>query len=125
MSRAVGGLLYLLQARQVTRGGGDSIALGICPACGRNVTLSRANSIGARCSYDGAQFNKQGELIWHSGRRPDGSYWRMIRCIVDGCTRLVQDSGAAEQLIRSMASARQHGRWQTYQRKHEQLHRLG
>lgn len=41
---------------------GSVITLGVCCQCGRKLTLSRANRQGARCPYEGAQFNREGGL---------------------------------------------------------------
>lgn len=61
---------------QVTRGAGDTITLGHCGACGRKLSLSAANKTGARCRYDGAQFNAAGELLYFSGRNSYGTTWK-------------------------------------------------
>lgn len=55
--------LRLLHPYPFVRGCGDSIMLGICPVCGRNVTRSSANRIGGTCRFDGSQFDAAGNLV--------------------------------------------------------------
>ena len=54
--------LSILHPYRVPRGGG-TITLGICPCCGRILRQARANKTGARCDYDGAQFDADGRFI--------------------------------------------------------------
>jgi hypothetical protein len=58
----------LLKPVEFQRGLGDTITLGTCCICGRNVTPAMANKTGGRCRYEGAQYDKTGTLI-HDGRR--------------------------------------------------------
>lgn len=54
---------------------GNDVALGRCPLCGRNVTRSMINKTGARCKYEGAQFNRAGTLLYCGAR---GKPWNSI-----------------------------------------------
>ena len=40
--------------------------LGLCSMCGRKTRLSGANRVGARCHYEGAQFDRTGSLLWNA-----------------------------------------------------------
>lgn len=65
--------IRLIDSYPIMRGVGDTIRLGICPLCGRNVTRSRANRRGGKCRYDGSQFNAAGYLVWHRLKPSDSA----------------------------------------------------
>lgn len=43
---------------------------GVCGACGRNLTLGSSNKTGARCRFDGAQYDRAGNFLGFNYRRP-------------------------------------------------------
>lgn len=51
---------------------GMPITLGVCPLCGRSLTKSAANKTGARCRFDGAQFDRDGRFIYDASTKPNG-----------------------------------------------------
>lgn len=53
----------LLDPYTVQRAGGDTLTLGRCPLCGRQIPLSRATKSGSTCRYEGAKFNLEGVMI--------------------------------------------------------------
>lgn len=55
---------------RVSRGGGDSIILGDCGMCGHRLSLSGANLKGARCRYEGAQYDKDGRYLYAAHTDP-------------------------------------------------------
>lgn len=55
---------------KVRRGGGDEVTLGLCGMCGRKLHLSGANKKGARCRYEGAQYDKNGILLYAAHNKP-------------------------------------------------------
>lgn len=55
--------LQLRLIQMVTRGAGDTIAIGKCGKCGRHCSLASANKTGARCRSCKTQYNASGVAL--------------------------------------------------------------
>jgi hypothetical protein len=69
--------------------------------CGRKLHLSKANKKGARCPYDGAQYDfVTGELLYHAATPPQRYRVTEVRayevkalCEADACNKIMRAGG--------------------------------
>lgn len=50
---------------------GITMTLGYCPICGRQLRPSEARNIGARCHYEGTQFDRSGVELYSLVMAPE------------------------------------------------------
>ena len=58
--------LSTLLAPRITTLNGVTLTLGLCSMCGRKTRPTGVNRVGARCHYEGAQFDRTGSLLWNA-----------------------------------------------------------